>query len=108
MSIHEDEDGIDGPFDRAMKRAMRDDAKAQLTGVLNNALAALDTASAFIDPDIDPIILSGREVVALCTIASAQIRAFLAPKSAANGCETCMLALRVGGTCSKHAPEPRS
>jgi hypothetical protein len=28
VSAHEDEDGIDGPFDRAMDRAMKDDAKA--------------------------------------------------------------------------------
>jgi len=28
MSAFEDEDGIDGPFDRAMARAMRDDARA--------------------------------------------------------------------------------
>ena len=27
MSRYTDEDGIDGPFDRAMKRAMKDDAK---------------------------------------------------------------------------------
>ncbi len=30
MSRHEDIDGIDGPFNRAMKRAMRDDDKAKL------------------------------------------------------------------------------
>lgn len=29
MSVYEDVDGIDGPFDKAMKRAMRDDAKAR-------------------------------------------------------------------------------
>lgn len=29
VSAHEDEDGIDGPFDRAMDAAIRDDARAR-------------------------------------------------------------------------------
>ncbi len=46
MATYNDEDGIDGPFERAMRRAMREDA-AKLRRRTSRKLAGLELPDAF-------------------------------------------------------------